>query len=92
MHQKNLTIKKIFNLALQTHQKNNFKVAENLYNKILKIDPNNFQTIFLLGTLSTQISNFKKAKYLLTKIVKIQPDKQSEKKPHRRRSKKDKAS
>ena len=54
MHQKNLTIKKIFNLALQTHQKNNFKVAENLYNKILKIDPNNFQTIFLLGTLSTQ--------------------------------------
>ena len=74
MHQKNLTIKKIFNLALQTHQKNNFKVAENLYNKILKIDPNNFQTIFLLGTLSTQISNFKKAKYLLTKIVKIQPN------------------
>ena len=74
MHQKNLTIKKIFNLALQTHQKNNFKVAENLYNKILKIDPNNFQTIFLLGTLSTQISNFKKAKYLLTKVVKIQPN------------------
>ena len=31
----NLTTKEIFALAVQNHQKNNLKVAENLYNEIL---------------------------------------------------------
>ena len=34
---KNLEIKKIFDLAVQNHQKNNFKSAENFYNEVLKI-------------------------------------------------------
>ena len=37
---KNLTTKEIFTLAVQNHQKNNLKVAENLYNKILETNPN----------------------------------------------------
>ena len=49
-----MTIEKTFVSAVQNHQKNNFKVAENLYNQILKIDPNHIKTIFFLGTLSVQ--------------------------------------
>ena len=37
---KNVTTKETFALAVQNHQKNNLKVAENLYKKILKIDQN----------------------------------------------------
>ena len=37
---KNLTIQEAFDLAFQNQQKNNFQVAEDLYKKILKIDPN----------------------------------------------------
>ena len=34
MDKKNLTIKETFALAVQNHQKNTLKVAENLYKKI----------------------------------------------------------
>ena len=36
MYKKNLTIEEIFVLAFQNHQKNNLKVAENLYKKNIK--------------------------------------------------------
>ena len=48
---KNMKTKEIFALAIQNHQKNNLKAAENLYNKILEIDSNHIETIFLLGYL-----------------------------------------
>ena len=61
MDQKDLIIKKTFTIAYQNHQKSNFKVAENLYKKILKIDPHHFESIFFLGTLSTQFRKFNMA-------------------------------
>ena len=36
----NLTVNETFELALQSQQKKNFQEAENLYNKILKVEPN----------------------------------------------------
>ena len=45
--EKNLTIKETFDLAVQNHKKNNIQVAENLYNEILKTNPNHFESIFL---------------------------------------------
>ena len=36
MNKKNLKVEKIFALAIENHKKNNFKVAEKLYKKILK--------------------------------------------------------
>ena len=54
---KNLTAKETFTLAFQNQQKNNLKVAENLYNEILKTNPNHFESIYLLGTLLIQISS-----------------------------------
>ena len=61
----NKEIKEIFEFALQNHNKNNLKVAEEFYKKVLKIDQNHFKTIFLLGSLSGQIKKFDIAKQLL---------------------------
>ena len=38
-------IKETFELAFQNQKKNNFKLAEKLYKKILKKYPNHFQTL-----------------------------------------------
>jgi len=46
MDKKNLTIKETFALAVQNHQKNNLQIAENFYKKILKKNPNHFQSNF----------------------------------------------
>ena len=74
MHQKDLTIKKTFTIASQNHQKNNFKVAKNLYKKILKINPNHFESIFYLGVLLLESNNFDRAKQLFQKAIRIQPN------------------
>ena len=73
MNQK-LIIEKNFNLALENHQKNNLQIAERIYKKILKINPNHFQSICFLGTLSTQTKNFERAKQLFYKAIEIQPN------------------
>ena len=41
---KNLTIKETFALLVQSHQKKNLQIAENLYNEILKVEPNHSNT------------------------------------------------
>ena len=71
---KNLTTEETFALAVQNHQKNNLQVARNLYKKILKINPDHFESIFYLGSLSLQTKNFDQAKPLLQKAIKIQPN------------------
>jgi len=73
-NEKNLTAKETFALAVKNHKKNNLKVAENLYNKILKIDSNHIETIFSLGSLSAQTRKFDKAKQLLQKAIQINPN------------------
>jgi len=67
-------IKEIFDTALQNHKKNNFKIAEQLYKKILATEPNHFESTVLLGTLSAQTKNFFLAKQLLEKAIKINPN------------------
>ena len=74
MHQKDLTTKKTFTIASKNHQKNNFKVAKNLYKKILKINPNHFESIFYLGVLLLESNNFDRAKQLFQKAIRIQPN------------------
>lgn len=74
MNNKNLTIKETFTSAVQNHQKNFLKIAENLYKEILKINPNHFGSIFYLGTLLVQTQRFKLAKSLLYKATQINPN------------------
>jgi len=74
MDKKNLTTKETFDLAVQNQKKNNFQVAENLYKKVLKINPNHFGSVFLLGSLYAQSNNFDRAKQLLYKAIQINPN------------------
>ena len=71
MNNNNLKIKETFTSALQHHQKNNFRVAENLYKEILKTNSNHFESIYYLGTLSVQTKNFDRAKQSLENDEKI---------------------
>ncbi len=73
MDNKNLEIKQILSLAIENHKKNNFKLAEDLYNKILKKDSSHFESLFLLGTLYSQIKNYNKSITFLNKAIQIQP-------------------
>ena len=59
-----LAIKETITLAIQNHQKNNLREAENLYNEILKINPNHFKTLFYLGLLEVQTRRLDIAKQL----------------------------
>ena len=69
-----MIIKETFASAFQHHQKNNLKEAENLYKKILEIDPNHFESILHLGLLSIQIKNFDRAIQLFNKAIEIHPN------------------
>ena len=64
-------IDETFELAVQNHKKNNFKIAENLYKKILSVNPDHFKSIFLLGSLSAQIKNLDSAKNYFKKQSKL---------------------
>ncbi len=67
---------KKFILAQENHKKNNLDLAKKLYKEILKIDPKNFETNFMMGSLAGQINDFKSAKNYLKMAVKIQPKNQ----------------
>ena len=67
-------IKETFALAFQKHKNKNYSTAESLYKKVLKIDPNHFESIYLLGSLSVQTYNFDRAKNYYEKAIKIKPD------------------
>jgi hypothetical protein len=59
---KNLSIKETFALAVQNHQKKSLQIAENLYNEILKVEPNHSNTHNNLGLIfkSQKAKNFLK--------------------------------
>jgi tetratricopeptide (TPR) repeat protein len=69
-----LNNKKIFQEALKLHQTGNLADASVLYNKILEEQPDNFDTISLLGTLNLQTGNLDAACLLLKKSVKLKPN------------------
>ena len=71
MNNKNLSIKQTLDLAFKNHKENNFRIAENLYLKILKITPDHFDTIFLLGSLWYQTKNYSDSIRMLTNAIKI---------------------
>ena len=61
MYQKDIEINKTFSLALQNHQKNNLKIAEKLYKKILISNPNNADVNNNLGIIYKEFGQFDKA-------------------------------
>jgi len=73
MNKNKKTLKGIFVEALQNYQKGDLKTAENFCYKILSIDSNNFDSIFLLASIFAKSNNFDKAKQFLHKVIEIQP-------------------
>ena len=71
---KNLTIKETFTLAVQNHQKNNLRVAENLYKTILEINPNDAGAHNNLGLIFYAFGEFQKAKSCYEKAIQINPN------------------
>ena len=71
---KNLTINETFNLAVKNHHEGKTDIAQNLYNKILEIDPNHSQTLNNLGVSFQDLRKNKKAKECFEKAIKINPN------------------
>ena len=74
MNKKNITIEETYAAALKNHKKSNFTIAEELYKEILKINPEHFESNFLLGTLSVQLNKIDMAKELFEKSIQIKPN------------------
>ena len=67
----NLTIKETFIQALKNHQNNNFKVAKNLYNKIIQIEPNNIGALNNLGLVFQSLGESQEAISCYKKVIGI---------------------
>ena len=61
-HEKNQSTKEAFDLAFQKLNKGNFKEGENIYKKILKMEPNHVGAQNNLGIIFTYLKEFEKAK------------------------------
>ena len=71
MSDPNKQIKEIFTLAYENHRKNNLKLAEELYKKILKMNSEHVESMYLLATLKIQKRIFPEAIELFNKVLKI---------------------
>ena len=71
---KDLTNEETFALAVQNHQDNNLKIAENLYNAVLKNDPNYAAAYNNLGVIFQSLEYFDKAIINYKKAITINPN------------------
>tara|TARA_B110000027_G_scaffold11479_1_gene10183 strand:- start:385 stop:1665 length:1281 start_codon:yes stop_codon:yes gene_type:complete len=71
---KNLTIEETFNLAVKNHQEGKTDIAQELYDKILEIDPNYTNALSNLSVIFFGLGDYKKAIIFLEKAIKINPN------------------
>ena len=71
---KNLTTKEKFTLALQQQKKNNIKIAEKLYEEILKIDSKYAGAHNNLGVIFRALGKLQKAISCYEKVIQIHPN------------------
>ena len=69
----NLKIKQIFASASENHLKNNFEIAQNLYQDILKINPYHTETLYNLGLVFQNLENLIKQRVFIKKQFKLNP-------------------
>jgi Tfp pilus assembly protein PilF len=67
-------IKEMFSLALENHKKNNFKVAVEIYQNILKIKPYDAVIYYNLGLIFEKYKDYIKAKDFYQKALEIKPN------------------
>ena len=68
------TLLDIFKLAVKSHQKNNLEEAHNLYNQVLKIDPNYAYAHNNLGNIFQKLGDLQNAKDSFEKAIEIDPN------------------
>ena len=73
-NEKDLTLKKAFNLAVKNHQEGRLDVAQEFYNQVLKINPNHTDVNNNLGVLFQNSGDFQKAKECFEKAIEIDPN------------------
>lgn len=71
---KNLTINEVFNLAIESHQKNNLNKAQNLYNEVLQRSPSHTGAYNNLGMISFGLGDYQKATIYFEKSIEINPN------------------
>ena len=71
---KNSTIEETFKLAIQNHVKKNFDIAKDLYQKVIKIDPNHSSSHNNLGTVYKVLKEYPKAINCFKKAIEIKPN------------------
>ena len=68
-----LEIEAIFNLAIKNHLENKIDIAQNLYEKVLKIYPNHSRALNNLGILSYNLNNNDQAIEYFQKAIDVNP-------------------
>jgi tetratricopeptide (TPR) repeat protein len=71
---KNLTIVEVFNLAIKNYQEGKIDIAQNLYIKILEINPNYADAHYNLGVIFQELRENQKAKDCFEKVIEIDPN------------------
>ena len=66
-------IQRLIAQGLATHQQGKLSEAKAIYEQILKIQPNNFSALQLMGTMYAQTKNHLQAIEFLSKAIKINP-------------------
>jgi len=69
MNIKNRFLQKNFKKGLENFKKNNFSESENFFKKIIKILPNEIDSIFYLGIISFKKNEYKRSIYYLKKVI-----------------------
>ena len=71
---KNFTIEEVFNLAIKNHQEGKINVAQDLYNQVLKINPNHLTALNNIAIIFTNSQQYEKAKECYKKAIGINPN------------------
>ena len=71
---KSLKIQETFNIAVKNHQEGKTDVAKELYNQVLKIDPNHSQALKNIAVIFINLKDYQKAKECYEKAVEIDPN------------------
>jgi len=71
---KSLTIQETFNIAVKNHQEGKTEVAKQLYNRVLKIDPNHSLALKNIAIIFINLKDYQKAKECYEKSVEIDPN------------------
>jgi tetratricopeptide (TPR) repeat protein len=68
---KNLTVGQTFNLAVKNHQEGKIDIAQELYNQVLKINPNHEAALNNLGAVFKKLGQIQKAKDCIEKAIEV---------------------